>query len=783
MRVDELELVPPCRWQAVTFPKVEGKMKKLSLLLAIFLNFTLIASEILILKGTMASPSGTPQAVLDRAAERLANVLRDAEIECDVESDSSLTAELLERRRLLVLPANGKLPDSAIPMIDVFLDQGGKLLAFDNLDARVLAKLGIVKATYTARQQLGPVAGFTLNEERWGGAPAKVWQAATSLIIPELAKGQDAKIVGCTLPALPEGTPKAAIVLHPNGIYCGFGWLDQHYDGRSLIVSAICHFLPELWAPQNDRLRIRLDTICQNGLAADGSPRPLDEQLLESFPALRSFYTKLLALRKLADEAEGAQAFDTLSRACVLARVILAQAAPSRAGEMRGAWIHYPGGTAGLNWEETVAPLALAGCNALFPNFCWAYNADYHSNVLPVHPQVAGEGKTWLADCLDACHKHGLEVHIWKVCWNMGERTPKRLRRQMQEAGRTQKTWDGKDTDYLAPHLPENQDLEVAACLELVRNYAIDGIHLDYIRYPNLDCDYSDSARHAFETSLGRPVANWPQDCRPDGQDFEAFLQWKRDNISRLVERIHREVKAIRPDLKISTAVYGNWENARTAVAQDARLWAENGWVDFLCPMNYEAKLEDFRRWTAQQTAAVGHLLPIYAGIGVWLLPDAASCVQQIQAARQLGAAGYIFFQQTPKLADQMLPLVAKGANSLPAGSVLPHHHPQFQATVKPPADKNSLCAYRLGETYSCEIAIPGNIRIATLKHTLLRDGLYPLPDYRTQIFRTAQGVRLKSRPPEPGFYTWKLEAEDSFGQTWLTWGPSFQVTEFTPKD
>jgi len=760
-------------------------MKKLSLLLALVFNFTLIASEILLLRGTSSGPQGTPQAVLDRAAERLATVIRDAGIACDVESDSALTAELLAERRLLVFPANDKLPDDALALLDEFLAKGGKLLVFGSSDAKLLSRLGISEVVRLARPQLGAVSGIYLGKERWEGAPGScVFQAIAPLFAPKLAAdAEGAKIVGNTVPALENGVPQSAVVLNPHGIYCGFTWLDQHYDGRSLIVSAICHFLPELWAPQNDRLRIRLDTICQNGLAADGSPRPLDEQLLESFPALRSFYTKLLALRKLADEAEGAQAFDTLSRACVLARVILAQAAPSRAGEMRGAWIHYPGGTAGLNWEETVAPLALAGCNALFPNFCWAYNADYHSNVLPVHPQVAGEGKTWLADCLDACHKHGLEVHIWKVCWNMGERTPKRLRRQMQEAGRTQKTWDGKDTDYLAPHLPENQDLEVAACLELVRNYAIDGIHLDYIRYPNLDCDYSDSARHAFETSLGRPVANWPQDCRPDGQDFEAFLQWKRDNISRLVERIHREVKAIRPDLKISTAVYGNWENARTAVAQDARLWAENGWVDFLCPMNYEAKLEDFRRWTAQQTAAVGHLLPIYAGIGVWLLPDAASCVQQIQAARQLGAAGYIFFQQTPKLADQMLPLVAKGANSLPAGSVLPHHHPQFQATVKPPADKNSLCAYRLGETYSCEIAIPGNIRIATLKHTLLRDGLYPLPDYRTQIFRTAQGVRLKSRPPEPGFYTWKLEAEDSFGQTWLTWGPSFQVTEFTPKD
>ena len=83
----------------------------------------------------------------------------------------------------------------------------------------------------------------------------------------------------------------------------------------------------------------------------------------------------------------------------------------------------------------------------------------------------------------------------------------------MRREGRTQVDVNGEVTDWLNPAHPENYKLEVESMLEVVRKYAVDGIHFDYIRYPNNNLDYSDFSRRKFELDTGVKVKNWPSDC------------------------------------------------------------------------------------------------------------------------------------------------------------------------------------------------------------------------------------------------------------------------------
>ena len=280
-----------------------------------------------------------------------------------------------------------------------------------------------------------------------------------------------------------------------------------------------------------------------------------------------------------------------------------------------------------------------------------------------------------LQECLAACRLHDVELHVWKVAWNMGNHTPEPYRRLMREAGRTQLQADGQPTDYLAPHLVENVDLEVAAWLEIAANYPVAGLHLDYIRYPDAACDFSPSAREAFEAALGRKVSAWPDDCLENGCDFEAYGAWRRANVTRLVRRLSRELQLFYPDVKLSAAVYGNWPNACVTVAQDADDWVRHGYLDFICPMNYEKDPELFARWTKEQKKAIGGRIPFYPGIGTFLLSDAAECTGQVLQSRKLGGDGFVLFQHGAALAGQVLPQLSAGVASqrVPLDK-LPHH-------------------------------------------------------------------------------------------------------------
>ena len=210
----------------------------------------------------------------------------------------------------------------------------------------------------------------------------------------------------------------------------------------------------------------------------------------------------------------------------------------SFAAELRGAWIHSPTGIVDKRgWDATVKALADNGYNALFANLAWGGCAEFPSDVVTPHPSLydrEGNCHDRLQECLDACRKYGIQLHVWVVVCNLGDRTPKEIREQLQDEGRLQVDAAGESSTYLAPHLSENRAMLRELAVEIVTRYPVDGLHLDYIRYPFGSYDFSDSARKDFERSLGHAVKNWPEDCQKDGAEYSAFLQWRRDNITEL---------------------------------------------------------------------------------------------------------------------------------------------------------------------------------------------------------------------------------------------------------
>lgn len=205
---------------------------------------------------------------------------------------------------------------------------------------------------------------------------------------------------------------------------------------------------------------------------------------------------------------------------------------------------------------------------------------------------------------------------------------------------------------YVSPIPEEAADATVAVVADVVARYPVDGVHLDYVRYPNEEFDYSRAALEAFRADVLRgldPAAAREKE-QTVGQDLvawpEAFPdQWRTfrlDRLTSLVARIRESVKARRADVIVSAAVVPDPADAANRRLQDWGTWLQRGLLDVVCPLAYST---DRATFTAQVTE-VRHLAgprPVWAGIGAYRM-SSSDTVENIRIARRLGATGVILF-------------------------------------------------------------------------------------------------------------------------------------------
>jgi uncharacterized lipoprotein YddW (UPF0748 family) len=320
-----------------------------------------------------------------------------------------------------------------------------------------------------------------------------------------------------------------------------------------------------------------------------------------------------------------------------------------------------------MSWDEAAANLKRCGFTAVVPNMLWGGSADYASVLLPVTARSRKEGDQ-IEACLAACRKHGIQVHVWKVNWNLAT-APEEFGVKMRAEGRLQRTSAGAEERWLCPSNPANFELERDSMLEVARKYAVDGIHFDYIRYPDSSKCYCDGCRRRFEADQAersdRPfegVPRWPEDVLRGGPLYAEYQEFRRTNITRLVKAVAEEARRARPGIKVSAAVFPNWPACREEIGQDWAVWVREGYLDFVCPMDYTASNREFSTRVKVQREAVGGRIPLYPGIGASAPGlDPIQVIEQAEIARAEGAQGFIVFNYDPRTAKEHLPLMGKG--------------------------------------------------------------------------------------------------------------------------
>ena len=625
-----------------------------------------VSAPIAVIRGdAVAKTSPAERASARQYADTVTAMLDDLGLSFVVLSDESLDAQRLRSVRVAILPYNPGMPDSAAAALSAWLDSGGKLLACYTLHPALAERLGFVLGGFVAQKSPGNFASIRPTDDSVPGLPAETRQASWNLYQAVALPGKS-RVVAFWHDSSAANTQKAAFVASDKGFYFSHVILpDDSADKRQMLLALLGSMDSSLWKSAVELAVSRVGKFGQYSSfdqAFTGISRlKFGRACTDALNLARTQYD--LACAELA-AARYPQAMSaaTAARAALLRAFCIAQ--PSMPGEFRAFWCHSATGVDGLDWDTAVRKLSENGFNALIANMLWAGVAFYNSDCLPVSPQVRTSGDL-MAQCLAACKKYGVQCHAWKVCFNMGWPTDRAFIARMTAAGRTQVGFDGKpDPEWLCPSNPDNRKLEIDSMVELARKYAIDGLHFDYIRYPDSDHCFCEGCRKRFEQSIGQALTGWPGVVRKDAALARQWNRFRQDQINAVVSAVAAQARAVRPGIKISAAVFRNGPTDSAAVGQDWKLWCERRYLDFVCPMDYTPKTSAFRDIVAKQIRWAAPAA-CYPGIGLSTWDDTsdiARLIDQIAATRDLNTRGFTIFNLGPAEAADSLPLLGLGA-------------------------------------------------------------------------------------------------------------------------
>jgi uncharacterized lipoprotein YddW (UPF0748 family) len=226
---------------------------------------------------------------------------------------------------------------------------------------------------------------------------------------------------------------------------------------------------------------------------------------------------------------------------------------------------------------------------------------------------------------------------------------------------------DGRERPWLDPSSPEVRAYLTDAAGELATRYPVDGVHLDFVRYPDFASSLGGASRQRFERETGRVVATWPAEVRPGGARCAPFMRWRAAQVADFVAAVRLRLRSEAPGKMLTAAVFGKYPSCVDAVGQDWHAWVEHGWVDYVLPMNYTENNAVFSQWVGEQTAKRAIQRRVLPGIGVTAAESRlapAQVIDQIQVVRRSGAPGFALFDLDATLEKQILPVLRLGVTA-----------------------------------------------------------------------------------------------------------------------
>ncbi len=306
-------------------------------------------------------------------------------------------------------------------------------------------------------------------------------------------------------------------------------------------------------------------------------------------------------------------------------------------------------------------------------------DAMYQSALEPLAEPLREPSFDPLGRVLASAHKAGVQVHAWLnmlFTWSGTKRpiSPDHMVNahsdwlMVHNSGRAIQASDYEGL-YVCPSRPQVQAHLWRVVMDVAQRYPVDGIHLDYIRFPGPEFCYCPACQRAFTLSLIRQAggdtsqadamvdganARWGRAWPDEPQYAAAWADFRRQQVTDVVAAVYRGVKRLKPQAAVSAAVFPSWLDAYRARFQDWRGWAKTGLLDLICPMAYSKETAVVEA-QIREAVSESHGRRIWAGLGAWQLPP-DSVVEKVRAVRALRVDGFALFSYggiTQEVADE----------------------------------------------------------------------------------------------------------------------------------
>ena len=248
---------------------------------------------------------------------------------------------------------------------------------------------------------------------------------------------------------------------------------------------------------------------------------------------------------------------------------------------------------------------------------------SFYESQFTSRSQILSEGEfDPLAYLLDTANGKGINIHAWVnvyFLWSSKSlpKDERHILHMQQQWLDTTEEWPvdvGKQLEmvavnnyseglFLSPNHPDVNEYLMKVFRELITNYDIDGLHLDYIRYQDAEYGRNPYAIAQFKSESGNDPGPWFLEMERSTiasprliANMKRWNNFKRKAVTSLVKDTRALVDEVRPNCIISAAVKPNLYVARERYFQEWNVWLAGDYLDWVVPMNYSSKKREFAR-------------------------------------------------------------------------------------------------------------------------------------------------------------------------------------------
>jgi uncharacterized lipoprotein YddW (UPF0748 family) len=323
--------------------------------------------------------------------------------------------------------------------------------------------------------------------------------------------------------------------------------------------------------------------------------------------------------------------------------------AAQTAKEIRGVWVHPSNfgpakDAAMVSIRTTLDEYRRSGINTLM------VLVKSTSGLVYFKSSIAQMDTAWKWDFfgtfLKEAQKRNMTVHPWFCVFTEGAQAG---------AVRQHPEWLVRNTTMetqgvVNPALEGVRVYERSLILELVRNYPVEWVHLDYIRYPCEPTEpffsFDEETRKQFREHAGEDPLEISH--KNSGNTlWNEWIEWNGGHVTQFVRELKTALKTARRSVRISAAVFPDADNSKVLIGQDWGRWMREKLVDMICPMLYVNNDTLLAKYVDHALKQINHHGQLCPGIGIVTAHNKnspAGLISQIRLTRRLRTNGYIIF-------------------------------------------------------------------------------------------------------------------------------------------